>query len=117
MTSHGFGGLEIESSKISPQQKAKFAKQVSKVKHVVKAHAVSCKTGRYDIIFEFEHLAKYKIREGSRFRKKEPSDLLKELLKIPPVDGHRIADSVDFCIIQCSYQRGKLIDEHEKPKI
>jgi len=105
MTSHGFGGLEIESSKISPQQKAKFAEEVSKVKHVVKAHAV--KTGRYDIIFEFEHLKPHG---------KKPADLLPEIQEKISAGGHQIA-SAHFYVIESSYRRGKKLIEPKERKI
>lgn len=104
MTSHGFCGFKLTTSVIRKGHIVEFAKQASRIEHVVKAHVVRCETGRYDIILEFGHLAKYK---------KTPKDLLKELCKIS-VDGHRVAESVDFCIVQESYQRGERIIEPEE---
>jgi len=103
MTSHGFGGIEIESSKLSPRQKAKFAEEISKVKHVVKAHAV--KTGRYDIIFEFEHLEPHG---------KKPEDLLAEIRDIISAGGHKVV-LAHFYVVERSYQSGaELIEPKRK---
>ena len=94
-----------------------FAKKVSKVEHVLKAHVVSCKTGRHHIIFEFEHLVDHEKEPRDLWKKllkERIDDLLKELLELSVEDKagkiHRVvADSVDFCVIQSSYQCGKLI--------
>lgn len=100
MTSHGFGGGKLESEKpVNPRQKAEFARRVSEeVEHIIRAHAV--KAGDYDIIFEFEHLEKYRMK---------PEELLKEIQKIS-VEGHQMK-SADFYVIESSYQHGSKLSE------
>lgn len=106
MTSHGFGKPEIKSGKISADEIAEIARQVSLVKPIIRSHVVQrsvCgeELGYY-IIFEFGHLREHDMK---------PADLLNRLKKVR-VGEHEIANSTEFWVIQKSYQDGKPIDSH-----
>jgi len=111
MTSHGFGGVKLQSGLIPNRDIIDVAKQISRIEPVVWAHVVdksksrvSDENRRYDIIFEFDELDKecYNIKSPDGLTR---HDVLKAIIqKTCTVPGHETI--ADLWVINSSHHKG-----------